>query len=67
MSKFKVGDFVRYHPIIGREHDGNIYEIEVLDEMGGRKVAWLSSKRGCVSLKALSPAPTPECREDSGA
>lgn len=65
MSRLKVGDSVHYHPIIGEDHDGKIYEIRDLGDLpGDRPVAWLKGKAGCVALDALSRAredqrPTP--------
>ena len=57
MPKFSIGDKVHYHPIIGESHDGKVYEIRDLGELGhGAEVAWLKGKAGCVVLEALSPA-----------
>ncbi len=53
---FKVGDRVHYHPIIGREHNGETYTILTIGELGKEPVAWLFGKSGCVSLFALSLA-----------
>lgn len=54
---------VRYHPIIGREHDGKVYTVRDVGNLSGRSVAWLDGKRGCVATEALSPA-CPECGGD---
>lgn len=54
MDKVEIGEMVRYHPIIGGEHDGNEYKVTAIGELSGRRVAWLEGKRGCVALKALS-------------
>lgn len=57
MKQVTPGQLVRYHPIIGEDHDGKVYTVR---EMGNipsarRPVAWLFEKRGCVMLEALSP------------
>jgi hypothetical protein len=65
VSRFSVGDSVRYHPVIGRAHDGRVYEVrEVgalpqLDHLkrsgrAGRTVYWLEGKAGCVCERSLS-------------
>lgn len=54
--EFKVGDHVYYHPVIGREHDGKLYTIEDIGDLSGVPVAWLKGVRGCVAIRALSPA-----------
>ena len=56
--KFKVGDKVHYHPIIGEAHDGKVYEIRHVDRIPSAKkpVAWLVGKAGCVCVEALSKA-----------
>jgi len=38
-SGFKRGQLVRYHPLIGGEHDGNLYEVQELGAIGGQAVA----------------------------
>lgn len=48
---------VHYHPVIGRAHDGQVYVVLDVQEMpSGNVVAWLEHKRGCVDIRALSPA-----------
>lgn len=55
MTKVAIGELVRYHPIIGGDHDGKLYEITAIDTLPSRRrVAWLKGKSGCVSLRALS-------------
>ena len=47
---------VRYHPIIGGRHDGNLYDVRAVGQLpNGMDVAWLRGKSGCVSVRALSP------------
>lgn len=63
--KFQIGDSVHYHPIIGEEHDGKVYEIWAVDPSlggSGQPVAWLKGKSGCVHQEALSTA----SREENG-
>ncbi len=58
---FKVGDLVHYHPIIGEAHDGKLYEVHAVNpDLGGsgQAVAWLVGKSGCVSMAALTAAPS---------
>lgn len=45
---------VRFHPIIGGKHDGNIYTVRGTGQLFGRGVAWLDGKSGCVAVEALS-------------
>lgn len=54
--KIKEGDRVHYHPIIGREHNGETYTVLTVGELGKEPVAWLFGKSGCVSIEALSLA-----------
>ncbi len=57
-AKFKVGDAVRYHPIIGQEHDGKIYCVKsVMFTDDSRQVVFLHGKSGYVAVEAVS---TPE-------
>lgn len=58
--KFKEGDKVNYHSIIGKGVTSTGHIIRKIGKLGhGEKVAWISGKSGCVSLKALSM-----CKED---
>jgi len=61
---------VRFHPIIGGKHDGNLYRVREVGDLSGHPVAWLDGKAGCVAIAALSkpqpgadryglPEPTP--------
>ena len=55
MMQVAIGMKVRYHPIIGGKHDGNLYEVRAFDTLpSGQQVAWLKGKAGCVSVRALS-------------
>lgn len=53
--EFQVGDIVDYHSIIGGEITSTGHEITVIEEVCGTMCAWITNKRGCVSLDALSP------------
>ncbi len=49
------GQRVRYHPIMGGPHDGQVYTVTHKNLLNGaRPVAWLEGKSGCVSVHALS-------------
>ena len=53
----KIGDKVNYHSIIGGPVStrGHIIEdIEYAPNNYGCDVAWISDKRGCVAMRALS-------------
>lgn len=55
--KFKVGDKVDYHSIIGGEitSTGHIIEkIQLKPNNFGCDVAWITNKSGCVALAALT-------------
>jgi hypothetical protein len=57
MRQFSVGDKVSYHPIVGgaaESHGHEITHIELQPNNFGRDVAWVTGKRGCVALDALS-------------
>lgn len=57
----QVGDVVDYHAIIGGKI--SIYGTRVryvqdmpsVDVPGGRRVAWIDGKSGCVAVEALTP------------
>lgn len=52
---FKVGDKVRYSPIIGRPHDGKVYTVSHgPQEVCGTMCYWLAEKSGAVAAAALS-------------
>jgi hypothetical protein len=54
-TAFKAKDLVRFHPVIGGNHDGKLYRISALTTLGhGERAAFLEGKSGCVSLRALS-------------
>lgn len=53
----EAGDKVNYHSIIGGEvtsKDHEVISIEKMPNNFGRDVAWITNKRGCVALKALT-------------
>lgn len=50
----KPGMKVRYHPIIGGKHDGNLYTVRDTCLLLGEGVAFLDGKAGCVDVRALS-------------
>jgi hypothetical protein len=55
MTDFNVGDPVRFHPVIGGNHDGRTYHIKGFTDLGhGERCAFLDGVSGCVSLRALS-------------
>lgn len=54
-ARFPPGSVVRYHPIIGGPPVAEVYRVRELGELsGGRVVAWIYGKSGCVALDALS-------------
>lgn len=54
IADLSTGQKVRFHPIIGGKHDGNIYTVHSIGDLHGRHVAWLEGKAGCVAVDALS-------------
>lgn len=56
MFQPKLGDKVRYHPVIGGKHDGKVYECRSdMYALGcGEAVIMLKGKSGCVSVRAVS-------------
>ena len=50
----RVGEAVRYHPIIGGKHDGRTYRVRAVGDMHGRPVVWLDGKSGWVDVRAIS-------------
>ena len=57
MSKLKEGDKVNYHAFIGgaaTSFNHEIKSIQLEPNNFGSDVAWITNKRGCVSLSALS-------------
>lgn len=66
MAEFTKGMQVRFHPIIGGNHDGQIYTIKGFSILGhGERVAFLDGKCGCVSLEDLSIPVIGMCDSDS--
>jgi len=61
MFQPKKGDKVRFHPIIGGKHDGNVYECrsDIFALGSGEAVIQLKGKSGCVAVRALSPCEAP--------
>jgi hypothetical protein len=54
-AAFSVGDAVRYHPIIGEDHDGKVYTIRLVQFLDDhRQVAFLNEKSGYVAIEAVS-------------
>ena len=49
-----IGTAVRFHPIIGGNHDGLTYVVRAMGTLGRRTVVWLDGKPGCVAIEALS-------------
>ncbi|TYP78310.1 hypothetical protein BCL69_107716 [Nitrosomonas communis] len=43
---------VRFHPIIGGKHDGNLYEVRCTGKLYGRDFAWLGSKTDPVDIRS---------------
>lgn len=70
-NKLKEGDIVNYHRLIGGKVTSTgheITDIELKPNNYGEDVAWITNKRGCVSMKALSKEcnkPLEENWEDS--
>ena len=54
-----IGKLVRYHPLLGLKHDGNLYRLNAVERIGDEYVAWLAGKDCCVAIEALSPGPAP--------
>lgn len=51
----EVGDRVDYHVVIGKEATTYDHEVERLGTLpNGEQVAWITDKRGCVAVDALS-------------
>lgn len=62
-QKFKEGDKVNYHELIGgpvTSTGHEITDIEMKPNNFGSDVAWVTGKRGCVALDALTMTCT-EC------
>lgn len=58
----RPGDLVRYHPVIGEEHDGEIYVVshEPWYAESGTPVVSLREKSGFVAVAAVSKIPEEE-------
>jgi len=57
MIKFKVGELVNYHSIIGGPVTSGGHKIKHIEEEPnnyGCDVAWITDKSGCVAMDALS-------------
>lgn len=51
---------VRFHPIIGLKHDGNVWTVTSKGTLpSGQEVVWLKGKAGCVAVEAISALPEP--------
>ncbi len=54
-DELEVGEVVRFHPIIGLNHDGRRYTVRATGRSGsGEAVVWLHGKSGFVALAAVS-------------
>ena len=61
--EIKEDDLVDYHSIIGGEVTSTGHQVKVIERAPnnyGRDVAWITGKRGCVALGALSKSNPPE-------
>lgn len=68
MSNLQVGDTVNYHAIIGgpvSSTDHVIEDIERAPNNYGCDVAWVTGKRGCVAMRALSVKQRPSQSGDT--
>jgi hypothetical protein len=54
LMNISSGMKVRFHPIIGGKHDGNLYEVRCIGKLYGRDYAWLEGKADPVDMRALS-------------
>lgn len=50
----EVGMLVRFHPIIGGKHDGNLYRIRKVAPLDGVPYVWLQGIAGFVDPRAIS-------------
>lgn len=50
----RVGDWVNYHAVIGGPITTTGHKIRAIEVLGGRTVAWITGKAGCVAIEALS-------------
>ena len=67
MSNLQVGDTVNYHSIIGGPATSVGHRIEAIENAPnnfGCDVAWVSGKRGCVAMRALSANLSPSNLEN---
>jgi len=57
--ELKKGEQVYYHPIIGEEHTGEIFECRTdsFESSSGYPVVFLKGKRGYVAVEAISLVP----------
>ncbi|SFI30822.1 hypothetical protein [Nitrosomonas sp. Nm34] len=57
-----LGMKVRFHPIIGGRHDGNLYEVRCIGKLYGRDYAWLEGKLDPVDIRSLTmPTSSKDC------
>lgn len=61
INDVKKGMKVRFHPIIGGKHDGNLYTITNIGIISGDDVIWLDGKAGCVAIQAISKYQSLSC------
>lgn len=55
VMKLKVGQRVRFHPIIGGKHDGGTYVVKGLGLHYGKPVVFLEGKADGVDPRSLTP------------
>ena len=53
-TTIKVGDKVKYSPIIGKQPLDKVHTVLRLDSVCGEPVAFLTEKSACVSVDALT-------------
>jgi len=57
-TQIEIGQYVRYHPVVGGPHDGVLYRIRSIAAVDGKIVVYLSNKPGPVSLDEVSEVET---------
>lgn len=65
MFQPKSGDKVRYYPVLGKGHDGKIYECrsDMFALGSGEAVIQLKGKSGCVAVRSLEPVEAKQTQE----
>lgn len=54
MDKFKVGDIVNYHSVLGGPVTSTHHQITHIEKRNGKLIAFITEKRGVVALNCLS-------------